>query len=109
MKWLQAGCIGVQRLVRSCPASALEAYDEQLLTGLLGVLSHQHSRVRMTALVALNALVLKVTAPPKPTDLAPCICITTPRQHCRALALSIAYASCCEARVTCGMSRKGQG
>ena len=60
---LQAGCLGVQRLVRSCPASDLEAYDEQLLTGLLGVLSHQHSRVRLTALTALNALVLKVTPP----------------------------------------------
>lgn len=58
---LQAGCVGVQRLVRGCPASDIEAYDEQLLTGLLGVLSHQHSRVRMTALTALNALVLKVT------------------------------------------------
>ncbi len=59
---MQAGCTAVHRLVRTCPADKLEASDERLLTGLLAVLGHQHSRVRITALSALNALVLKVSS-----------------------------------------------
>ena len=58
---MQAGCSAVHQLSRTCPASALELYDERLVSGLLAVLSHQHSRVRVTALHALSALILKVS------------------------------------------------
>lgn len=49
----------VQLAAGPCPADALEPHLDTLLSSLLPNLQHQHSRVRLAALEALHALVLK--------------------------------------------------
>lgn len=57
---MQAACGAVASLADgSCPAQALEPHLDALLSSLLPDLQHQHSRVRLEALGALNSLVLK--------------------------------------------------
>jgi len=57
---VQAGCGGTVGLAARLPANALAAQGGGLAAALAGCLAHAHSRVRLAALAALDALVLQV-------------------------------------------------
>ncbi len=57
---LQAGCSAIANLCKQLPSDALRPQHDALLASLLPNLGHQHSRVRMSTLAALDTLVTKV-------------------------------------------------
>ena len=60
MLLMQTGCSAIANLCQQLPADALRAEHEALLASLIPNLSHQHSRVRVSTLAALDTLVNKV-------------------------------------------------
>ena len=60
MSLMQTGCSAIANLCQQLPADALHAEHETLLASLIPNLSHQHSRVRVSTLAALDTLVNKV-------------------------------------------------
>ncbi len=57
---LQAGCSAIANLCKQLPSDALRPQHDALLASLLPNLGHQHSRVRISTLAALDTLVTKV-------------------------------------------------
>lgn len=57
---LQAGCQAVADLAAQVPRSQLTQHHEALICALDANLSHQHSRIRLAGLSALQPLVFKV-------------------------------------------------
>ena len=57
---LQAGCSAIANLCKQVPSDALQSQQDALLASLLPNLGHQHSKVRLSTLAALDTLVTKV-------------------------------------------------
>ena len=57
---LQAGCSAIANLCKQIPSDALQSQQDALLASLLPNLGHQHSKVRLSTLAALDTLVTKV-------------------------------------------------
>ena len=57
---MQAGCIAISNLCKEMDADIVRPHDVALLASLIPNLTHQHSKVRMSTLAALDKLVLKV-------------------------------------------------
>lgn len=66
---LQAGCSAIANLCKQLPSDALRPQHDALLASLLPNLGHQHSRVRVSTLAALDTLVTKVQILPMASTL----------------------------------------